>query len=69
MIPKITHNSKLLALIISHTFNEPGAHCFTEDGLSQQLAYMRHPKGKIIKPHVHNQIKNARTHQETLEIY
>lgn len=24
---------------------------------SQQLAYMRHPKGKKIKPHIHNSVK------------
>ena len=57
MIEKITHNSHLLALIISHKFNEPGVHFFTEDDLSQQLAFMKHAKGKTIQPHVHNPVK------------
>lgn len=56
MVENIIHNNHLLALIVSHKFNEPGVHFFTEDDLSQQLAYMKHPQGKIIKPHVHNPI-------------
>ena len=56
MIEQFTHNNHLLALIVSHKFNEPGVHFFTEDDLSQQLAYMRHPAGKVIEPHVHNPI-------------
>ena len=56
MIEEITHNNHLLALIISHKFNDPGVHFFTEDNLSQQLAYMRHPAGKVIEPHVHNPV-------------
>ena len=56
MIKKITHNNNLLALIVSHKFNEPGIQFFTDNDLSQQLAYMHHPKGKIIEPHVHNPV-------------
>ena len=57
MIEKITKDSDLLALIVSRNFNKPGIHFFSEHELSQQLAYMRHPKGKIVKPHLHNPIK------------
>jgi mannose-6-phosphate isomerase-like protein (cupin superfamily) len=57
MIEKIVHNSQLLALIVFHKFNEEGIHFFTEDDLSQQLAFMKHPKGKTIQPHVHNPVK------------
>ena len=57
MIQKITHNNQLLALIVFHKFNEEGIHFFTEDDLSQQLAFMKHPKGKTIQPHVHNPVK------------
>ncbi|MBC8486124.1 MAG: hypothetical protein H8D45_08795 [Bacteroidetes bacterium] len=56
MLKKVKHNKHLLALIVSHKFNEPGVHFFTEDNLSQQLAYMRHPAGKVIEPHVHNPV-------------
>ena len=56
MIQKIIHNSQLLALIVSHKFNEAGVHFFTEDDLSQQLAFMRHSAGKLIEPHVHNPV-------------
>lgn len=56
MIEKITAGEQLLALIISHSFNEPGVHFFTPDDCAQQLAYMRHPVGKEIPPHVHNPV-------------
>lgn len=69
MIEQITHNNHLLALIVSHKFNEPGVHFFTEDDLSQQLAYMHHPKGKIIEPHVHNPVlREVHYTQEVLYI-
>lgn len=56
MIERITHQNQLLALIISHRFNKPGIHFFTPENLSQQVAYMRHPTGKVIQPHVHNSV-------------
>jgi len=56
MIEEIKHNGHLLAIIIPDKFNEPGVHFFTPNDLSQQLAYMHHPSGKIIDPHVHNPV-------------
>ena len=56
MIDTITHQGQLLALILSHRFQEPGIQFFTTDDLRQQLAYMRHPVGKVIPPHVHNPV-------------
>ena len=56
MIKQITHESQLLAIIVSHKFNESGVHFFTDDNLSQQLAFMKHDQGRIIQPHVHNPI-------------
>lgn len=56
MIEKIFHQDVLLGLIIKHSFNEPGIHFFTPDDFSQQLAFMKHPEGKIIFPHVHNSV-------------
>lgn len=56
MVDRITHNDQLLAIIISSDFSEPGIQFFTHPDFSQQLAYMRHPAGKTIDPHVHNPV-------------
>ena len=53
---RIEHNGELLALIVRRDFSAPGIHFFTPDDLSQQLAFMRHPVGKAIAPHVHNPV-------------
>jgi len=53
-IEEIKHNEKLLAIIISSSFQKNGIHFFTENNLSQQVAYMKHPAGKVIQPHIHN---------------
>ena len=66
MITEIRHQGELLALIVSHRFSEPGIHFFTPNEFSQQLAYMRHPAGKVIAPHVHNPV--VREVQYTLEV-
>lgn len=69
MIENITYHDQLLALIVSHKFNEPGIHFFTPNELSQQLAYMCHPVGKVIPPHVHNPvIREVQYTQEVLFI-
>jgi len=69
MVEQITYHNQLLALIISQKFDQPGIHFFTPDELSQQLAYMRHPLGKVIAPHVHNPIlREVRYTQEVLFI-
>jgi len=43
-----------IALIIHTSYDEPGLHFFTPPNFSQQVAYMNHPKGKRIEPHIHN---------------
>jgi mannose-6-phosphate isomerase-like protein (cupin superfamily) len=69
MIEQIIYQNQLLAVIVSHRFNRPGIHFFTADDLSQQLAYMHHPTGKIIPPHVHNPVPRQVTYtQEVLFI-
>lgn len=57
MIQEIKHDNQLLAIIISNKYIEPGIHFFTPDEFSQQLAFMKHPVGKIILPHVHNPVQ------------
>jgi hypothetical protein len=57
MPEQIIHNSIILAIIIRHNYTGQGITFFTPDDFSQQLAYMNHPKGKVIQPHVHNIVK------------
>ena len=69
MIETLKSGDQLLAVIISNRFREPGIHFFTPNDLSQQLAYMRHPAGKVIDPHVHNPVsRNVHYTQEVLFI-
>jgi len=55
-IEEIKHHGELLSVIISDEFKESGIHFFTPDHLSQQVAYMKHPKGKQIDPHIHQHV-------------
>lgn len=57
MVEYIKHNEQLLAIILKNNFRKDGIHFFTSNELSQQLAYMKHPSGKKIEPHVHNPVK------------
>lgn len=66
MVEEIAHDGRLLALIIPGEFREPGIHFFTPGDFSQQVAYMRHPAGKVIEAHVHNPV--AREVQYTQEV-
>jgi len=66
MIEQISHGNQLLAIIISHIFNKPGIHFCTPNDFSQQLAYMNHPSGKVIPPHVHNPVQRSVSY--TLEV-
>ncbi len=58
-IERIEVEGNLLALIVRSSFSESGLKFFTPDEFSQQLAYMRHPQGKVIAPHVHNEVKRT----------
>jgi len=53
---KIMHHGEIYALIVRHDFSKAGIHFFTPPDLSQQLAYMHHPAGKVIDAHVHNPV-------------
>lgn len=65
----IKDKEETLAIIISNYFKEEGVHFCTPGSYSQQLAYMHHPKGKIIDPHVHNVVNREVYYtQETLFI-
>ena len=55
-VQQISYKNQLFAIIISSNFSQPGIHFFTPNDLSQQLAYMKHPVGKTIQPHIHNPV-------------
>jgi len=66
---RVTHLDQLLAIIVYHRFHDQGVHFFSDPELSQQLAYMKHDTGKIIRPHVHNEVqREVRLTQEVLMI-
>lgn len=50
----ITHNNQILAIIIKADYSKDGVEFFTPNDFSQQLAFMKHPKGKVIDAHIHN---------------
>lgn len=54
MVKKIIHSDKVLAIIIAADYQRDGVEFFTPNDFSQQLAYMKHPKGKKIDAHTHN---------------
>jgi mannose-6-phosphate isomerase-like protein (cupin superfamily) len=55
-----------LAMIVRGTISAPGITFFTPGDFSQQLAYMQHPAGKVIAPHVHRNVVREVT--KTLEV-
>lgn len=55
-IDEILHGGVLFALILRCEHRGAGVEFFTPSDFSQQLAYMNHPKGYIIAPHVHNSV-------------
>ncbi|MCI9361037.1 MAG: hypothetical protein HFG65_08770 [Hungatella sp.] len=65
----IKKKDKLLAIIIKNNYNCEGVSFLTSNEYSQQLAYMHHPKGKMIDAHIHNMIhRNVVLTQEVLFI-
>ena len=50
-------NLNVLAIIVRNSYDKQGITFVTENDYSQQLAYMHHPQGHIIKPHIHNIVK------------
>lgn len=55
-VETIVHGLEPIALIVRAEFEENGLNFLTPDSFSQQVAYMKHPKGKKISPHIHNLI-------------
>lgn len=59
MVETITYNDQTLALILRASFSKPGIRFLTPDDFPQQLGYMQHPKGKVIAPHIHNEVPRS----------
>lgn len=57
MFDQITHNNKLLAIIIRADYHREGISFFTPGDFSQQLGYMNRPEGYVIPPHTHNLVE------------
>jgi hypothetical protein len=65
----IRDNDIIMAIIIPHDHHDNGINFITPENFSQQLAYMHHPAGKIIQPHVHKPLKREVSYtQEVLVI-
>jgi hypothetical protein len=56
MVEYISHLDRILAILLRTTYSSEGIKFFTSDDFSQQLAYMRHPAGHLISPHLHNAV-------------
>lgn len=68
-IQLIKKKEKLLAMIIRDNYSCEGVDFITSSDLSQQVAYMHHPVGKVIDAHVHNLVhRNVVMTQEVLFI-
>ena len=55
-VERIMHRNELIAIIIPKDYEKDGIEFFTPDEFSQQIAYMKHPAGKSIPAHMHNNI-------------
>lgn len=53
----IKNNNDILAMIVRNDYHKEGISFITPDEYSQQVAYMNHPAGHVIMPHVHNKVK------------
>lgn len=56
MIEYVKGRENIIAIIVRNDFKKEGISFLTPNEYSQQLAFMNHPKGKIIEPHVHNPV-------------
>jgi len=69
VIEKITNGEDLIAIIIRSSYKNSGVTFFTPEDFPQQLAYMKHPPGHKIPPHIHKLVRRDITQtQEVLWI-
>jgi mannose-6-phosphate isomerase-like protein (cupin superfamily) len=65
-VETIFSGKNTLAVIVRSWIDTPGISFFTPGNFSQQLAYIQHPSGKTIVPHMHNIVRREVT--QTLEV-
>lgn len=65
-VETVSAGGNTLAVIVRRSINTEGVSFFTPGDFSQQLAYMQHPAGKTIVPHVHKVV--IREVKKTLEV-
>lgn len=53
----ITHNGRIIALVVHAGDSFPGVRFFTPPEFSQQLGFLKHRSGHHIRPHTHNQVR------------
>jgi hypothetical protein len=67
MIETIEDGGQILAILLRRDYSAKGLQFFTPGAFSQQLAYMRHPTGKVIDAHRHLALpRNVEFTQEVL---
>ena len=59
MVDEVKHGDETIAIIVRSDYQKPGVSFFTPNDFSQQLAFMKHEKGKVISPHFHNKISRV----------
>jgi hypothetical protein len=55
-VDEVREGDRLVALIIRASYHADGIRFFTDPSLSQQLGYLRRPKGHVIGSHIHNKL-------------
>ena len=53
-IEQVSFQNQTYAIILRSEYKNEGVKFFTPNDFSQQLGYMRHSKGHVILPHIHN---------------
>lgn len=61
-VEKFFFRKELICIIVRHSFKANQITFFTEDDTPQQLGYLPHKKGNIIKPHTHKILKREVLH-------
>lgn len=60
-VETVSHENRVLAIIIRSSHEGEGIQFFTPPDYSQQLGYMKRPAGYQIQPHVHLQVERKST--------
>lgn len=58
---EIRHEGKLIAIIVRSNYTSDGIMFFSPPDFSQQIGYLPHKKGGVIKPHIHKKIERKVT--------